>query len=701
MKQKSKILLVLILGVLFMNTIIAQNVSFLERSKVTDNGLYFWYPDANGKPVKAFHYNPSISPRGDCFTMVNGYIFFGWYKGGMKTGRDLMISRKKIGSDKWVTVQLPHKNTLIGPRVNSWGDSHNTISVGVSKTDGTIHIFYDHHNDPLKYIVSKKNAAFVSDRDFKIGLFNRTRGYLAQGENITITYPQLTENAQGDIILNYRKGSAVGGNEMVHVYNGSTSTWSKAKMVIRGSGMPHVEVKDRNYAYGSAPVLAGGNLYYGFSVRWARKKPDGVLNEGLYIANGGPKMTDPWVNVNNEVQQSPVQDYSPFLIALPESAGGKGSSGSPSLAVSDAGDIHISFRSRGKDTLFYHTYIRKAQAEVFTKHTGIAKTGIAYKGRIYNTTINKSNGIITIQSTKAGEFDYRNDLVYESNEKLGSSVVRLVDGKIIIIIEDRSNTKTDSQNIFSFVFQIGDDSGTETTDLPDDTDDELVGPWFSIKNVETGRYLDSNEASLVTGLSFDGVDKQWRFVKVGDYYNIESRKSTGKGRGVLRGVNTNNQMVVTNFNAPNQDVDKLWIVTKLTDGNYTIQAKNSSKYITNQSDNTTVLSEDNLETSKWTFINSTSNSTTLSNNLGVQDPVKEDVVFVYPNPAKNTFNISLSRISKASVTITNILGKVLYARETATGILEVNEPALFASGIYIVKVIDQNRKTYLTKLVIE
>jgi len=642
MKQKNYFNAIkLMVCMLFVSTAFSQEVSFLEKSKVTNEGLYFWYPDdQNGDPVKAFHYAASISPRGDCFTVVNDYMFFGWYKGGMKNGRDLMISRKKIGSDKWVTVQLPHKNTLIGPRVNSWGDSHNTISVGVSKTDGTIHIFYDHHNDPLKYIVSKKNAAFVKDSDFKIDQFNRTRGYLAEGQNITITYPQVTENDQGDLIVNYRKGSAVGGNEMVHVYNSRTSTWSKSKMVIRGSG------------------IAG------------------------------------------ETQTLPVQDYSPFLIALPESAGGKGSSGGPSLAVSDEGDVHISFRSRGQDSKYYHTYIRKAGEKTFTKHTGIAKTGIAYKGRIYHTSINKSQGIITVQSTKAGTFDYRDDLVYDSKEKLGSTSVRLVNGKLVIIAEDRSNTKTDSQNIFSFVFQIG---------MQEDQDDVVITPpvvdgdniediWFNVKNVETGKFLDSNESALDVGNSTEGVDKQWRFVKVGDYYNIESRKSSGTGRGILRGVGSNNSLVVTNFPAPNTDVDKQWVVTKLEDGNYTIKARTSLKYLNNETDNSTLLVDQDNNSAKWTFIDSSSRATLSTANIDVQE---ESAVFIYPNPSKGAFNVVLSGINKAEVSVINMYGKTIFKTQTTLPNLQVSRSAAFSSGIYIVKVIDKNKNVYLTKLVIE
>tara|TARA_R110002049_G_scaffold141584_1_gene303304 strand:+ start:343 stop:546 length:204 start_codon:yes stop_codon:yes gene_type:complete len=63
------------------------------RHPITNEDLYFCYADGS----KAYHYAAGISPRGDCMPVVNGYIFFGWYKGGM-TNRALMISRKTIGS---------------------------------------------------------------------------------------------------------------------------------------------------------------------------------------------------------------------------------------------------------------------------------------------------------------------------------------------------------------------------------------------------------------------------------------------------------------------------------------------------------------------------------------------------------------------------------------------------------------------------
>ncbi len=626
----------------------------------------------------------------------------------MKNGRDLMISRKKIGSGKWVTVKLPHKNTLIGPK-KEWGDSHNTISVGVSKTDGTIHIFYDHHNDPLKYIVSKKNTAFVKDSEFKIGIFNKTRGYLAAGEPIRITYPKVTENNQGDLIVNYRKGSAVGGNEMIHVYNGKKSTWSKAKMVMRGAGKPDVEVKDRNYAYAPPPVLAGGNLYYGFSVRWARKKDDGVLNEDLYVANTGSKM-DTWKTIdfkNPKNLKLPVQDYSPLLVAKPKSKGGKGSSGGPSLAVSDRGDVHISYRSRGNDSKFDYTYVRKAGTKDFKEYAGIAKTGIAYGNRIYNVAINKGNGQITIQSTEAGAFYYKNDLVYKSGDVLGSSSVQIVNGKLVVISEDRSNTKTDSQGIFCYVFQIG--KGTVVTP-PQPTEPntaDITTSWYKFKNVSSGKFLHAAQTgnTIKTVASQSGFDKQWRIVKAGNgsLFNIDNRKTNNNsGSGVLAEGNKNT-IAGTNMEPVKLQEDKQWSVVSLGGNIYQFKLKKNGRYLAqNKNDKGVLQVADTSDQTKWELIQTDAiDKTNTLGGINISEDKNTTVVDVYPNPTSDRFTITLRGINKAQVTISDMLGKRVFSKNVANKNVEVVRDSKFTPGMYIVTITGDSGQVYFSKLIIK
>ncbi|WP_016956569.1 BNR-4 repeat-containing protein [Catenovulum agarivorans] len=451
-------------------------VSLIEEAQITDQGLYFWYPN----DAKAYHYAANISPRGDCLTVVNGFAYFGWFKGGMNN-RKLMLSRKRIGSGEWVSVEFPHKNTFI--ENTNWGDSHRTIALSVSEKDGTIHILFDHHNDPLNYIVSKKNLAFASDELFsKLTNFHNKREYLAEGQNVRITYPTLVENADGDIVVHYRKGSAVGGNEMVHVYNGES--WTRAKQVTRGSGLPYVAVEDRNYAYGKA-AFGNGDVYYTWSVRWAAKKADGILNEGVYLAKTGPTMTDEWEDLNGVKHPLPIQDYSPFLIDVPATPGGTGSSSGPGISVSDDGGIHLTYRGRTSNTDYHYTYSRKAGEQSFTKHVGKTLEGLPYEDKLYRA-IASSSGLITISSTVVGSIDDKPEFTLQTPYKFGNSIARIDNGRLVLIAEDRT-VQTDSQNLFSYIFDL-----TDGEPLPP------IGPIGPVDPTPIEPPEQSNQAPVVT-----------------------------------------------------------------------------------------------------------------------------------------------------------------------------------------------------------
>ena len=415
----------------------------LQESMITDQGLYFWYADGS----KAWHYAPNISPRGDCLTVVNGYAYFGWYKGGMKN-RKLMLSRKRIGGGDWVSVEFPHQNTLI--EGTKFGDSHRTIAVSVSAKDGTVHLMFDHHNDPLNYIESKQNIAFAPDDAFSnINNYEAKHSHLAVGQDVRITYPTLLENDKGETIVHYRKGSAVGGNEMVHSYNGEE--WTRATQVTRGGGLPYVEEADKNYAYGKS-YFANGEIYYAFSVRWAAKKADGVVNEGVYLAKTGPTMTSHWEDPNGVKHPLPIQDYSPFLIDLPETPNDSGSSSGPGIAVTADGGVQLSYTGRTSNTDYHYTYSRKVGETSFTKHRGAAVTGLAYGNKLYRATASTS-GKITISSTVVGTTSTTLEYVHQTSYKLGNVAYHIEGDKLVMVVEDRS-TATDSQNILSYIFDL-------------------------------------------------------------------------------------------------------------------------------------------------------------------------------------------------------------------------------------------------------
>ena len=75
-----------------------EQVVFLDKSFLTYKGLYF----------TKFAFGPLISPKGDCIEIFEGFIFVAWYRGGMDNRR-VILSRSRIGSDKWSHIRFPHQ----------------------------------------------------------------------------------------------------------------------------------------------------------------------------------------------------------------------------------------------------------------------------------------------------------------------------------------------------------------------------------------------------------------------------------------------------------------------------------------------------------------------------------------------------------------------------------------------------------------
>ncbi len=77
-----------------------------------------------------------------------GHQYAAWYT----ADRSAVVARRTLGASNWSTLTLAH-------RLKS-DDSHNVISMGVSKTDGRLHLNMDSHSDGFFYV---KSAAGLLD----------------------------------------------------------------------------------------------------------------------------------------------------------------------------------------------------------------------------------------------------------------------------------------------------------------------------------------------------------------------------------------------------------------------------------------------------------------------------------------------------------------------------------------------------------
>ncbi|MBQ0851755.1 BNR repeat-containing protein [Streptomyces sp. BH-SS-21] len=143
-----------------------------------------------------------------------GYQYAAWYT----ADRNAVIGRRVLGASTWSTVKVGH--TL------RYDDSHNVISMGVSKTDGRLHLHMDSHSDGFTYV---KSVAGLMDNPASLtwtaSRFGAPQSTL-DGLTLTtqFTYPQFVSTPDGRLQLSYRVGVSGNGRNALAEYNGTSWT---------------------------------------------------------------------------------------------------------------------------------------------------------------------------------------------------------------------------------------------------------------------------------------------------------------------------------------------------------------------------------------------------------------------------------------------------------------------------------------------
>ena len=205
---------------LFCSFMLLAQVTFERQVKITDIALHFdgvkvTEGAANSSTGYDYAFGPQISAHGDCVATYKHYVFMTWYKGGKNT-RNMMLTRYNTITGSMATIEFPHRHT--GFRNIWWiGESHNTIGIGVSPKDGTIHLLFDMHaysqtrpsdgslaNDYFRYSYSEKNVADVSDAEFTLDKFveESSGDYTHLSLNGVVNYNAFSEFTYPKFFLN-------------------------------------------------------------------------------------------------------------------------------------------------------------------------------------------------------------------------------------------------------------------------------------------------------------------------------------------------------------------------------------------------------------------------------------------------------------------------------------------------------------------
>ncbi|GAB2910222.1 BNR repeat-containing protein [Streptomyces heilongjiangensis] len=151
-----------------------------------------------------------------------GHQYAVWYT----ADRNAVVGRRAVGSGTWSTVKVGH--TL------RYDDSHNVISMGVSKIDGRLHLNMDSHSDGFTYV--KSVAGLMDDPTGLSWTTNRFGAPVSTLDGLALTsqftYPQFLSTPDGKLQLSYRAGVSGNGRNALAEYDGTSWTnlgeWSSS-----------------------------------------------------------------------------------------------------------------------------------------------------------------------------------------------------------------------------------------------------------------------------------------------------------------------------------------------------------------------------------------------------------------------------------------------------------------------------------------
>ncbi len=416
----------------------SSSVTLEAEYKLNDESLFFdGKKVGDGAPNSAtgydYFFGSALTPHGDCVKVYKHFVFMTWYRGG-KEDRHVMLTRLNTLTGSMKTIEFPHRHTGY---LNQWwiGETHNTIAVGISPINGTIHLLYDMHaytptkpsggafaNDYFRYTYSVPNAADAPDEDFTLDQFVKSPDgdykhlTMTGVENANLwgglTYPKFFLNDGGDLFMYMRKGGSSNGKFIFTKYDGVSKWEDQTSFNVTeaaNKGMAH------NYGVYGEMKYANGKVRMAFQMRSNDRNDRYIYQNGAYYAysdsQGGKS---DWKNHKGEPFDLPLVDPEFIKVFEPgDFVDGTQKDkihmvGSFDFNVTDRGDEHIIARvtdNQNNVRKNLHAY-RPAGATDFTVTTDFFGGDELYTSGNFIYLITLKNGRPFIQVTEGGTNDW-------------------------------------------------------------------------------------------------------------------------------------------------------------------------------------------------------------------------------------------------------------------------------------------------------
>ena len=189
----------------------------------------------------------------------------------------VVIGKRTVGEQTWQLKRTVYKGNI--------KDAHNSISIAVDGK-GYLHMAWDHHNHPLRYVKSKEPLSLELTEKMS----------MTGADENKLSYPEFYHMPNGDLLFFYRDGGSGNGNMVMNRYDVSTQKWSRIQTNL-------IDGENKRNAYWQAWVDAKGSIH----VSWVwRESPDVASNHDMSYAmskDGGRS----WQKSTGEVYQLPIR----------------------------------------------------------------------------------------------------------------------------------------------------------------------------------------------------------------------------------------------------------------------------------------------------------------------------------------------------------------------------------------------------------
>lgn len=274
------------------------------------------------------------------------------YVGYYDAERRVCLARRKLPAGEWSIIRF-------ADHIFEKNDDHNTVCIGVCPKDGTIHLAFDHHLDPLHYRVSRKGVASRPESiKWEASLFGAITSELEKGKPLSgITYPCFWQTPDGGLQINYRQHQRENNkwgmmNFWLADYDADTSTWIHSRKITSGEG----QYQGKRWPSGNSvlcKVACGYPHGYDYGplgrlhVTWVWSTEVGPHDLMYAYSEDRGKS---WLNNHEEDLSTPINTDSPGIEVVDVNER-FGPQNQQTQAVDSQGRIHVVMRHSSDETI--------------------------------------------------------------------------------------------------------------------------------------------------------------------------------------------------------------------------------------------------------------------------------------------------------------------------------------------------------------